>query len=151
MGLLLLISVVFGTVIALTVLSGIMPPFYLQGVGFTALRQVVMLAVTALFTLSCFLFMIVYSRSHAISALYWLSLGVGLYAISSLAATAVAVYGNLMQWVVRGGLYLGMLYLLVAVATTFRSARRENKELSLITAVRKAEQGKINERRKSAV
>jgi hypothetical protein len=151
LGLSLLISVILGGVIALAVLNGVMPAFYLQGVGFTALRQAVMLMATVVLALSCFLFMIIYSRTRVISASYWFSLGVGLCALSTFAATAVTVYGNLLQWVVRGGLYLGMLYLLAAVATTFRSAEHENKGSFLIAAVRKPEQRKINERRKSAV
>jgi hypothetical protein len=128
----LLFILVFNIAGTAAVFAGVMPVFFVQGVGSTLLREVVLTAAIILFAISCVLFIGVYNRSRGKTAApYWFSLGIGLFAYSLLAASSVTVTSSLLSWAVRAGLYLGMVYLLVAIGTTFVRAESQKETTGL--------------------
>ncbi len=103
-------------------LLGIIPPFFIQGVGPTFLRQVVLGAATIFFVFSFLIFMGSYLRNRGVF-LYWYSSALALTAISLTAFFIQGSVGSPIGWAGRFSQYLGGIYFLFAVITAFRSAQ----------------------------
>lgn len=124
---------VLTALVTIASLQGAIPPFFIQGVGPTLLRQVVLGTAVALFALSSLLFMRRYSRSKS-GLLYWYSLALALIAVGLSAVLLQKAVGSPIGWVGRSAQYLGGIYFLTAVLTTMRGARAKGIPLERIIA-----------------
>jgi hypothetical protein len=111
----LLLILIFDITLVLAVLGGLMPPFFIQGVGYTPLRQAVVYTEAVVFALPCILFATLYIKSRTQAAPYWTSLGVGIFAFIMFTGTFVQVPGSLLWWTLRLGTYVSMALLLSAI------------------------------------
>ncbi|MCX9010720.1 MAG: PAS domain S-box protein [Candidatus Methanoperedens sp.] len=113
---------IFIILITTASLKGIIPPFFIQWVGPTYLRQVVLGTAVALFATSALLFIRLYSRLKE-DFLYWYALGLILIATGLLAVFIPSNVGSPIGWAGRSAQYLGGIYFLIAILTTIRRAR----------------------------
>jgi hypothetical protein len=121
-------SLVFGyslTLLAVTLLAvasyqGMMPLFFVQGVGPTPLRQAVLMTATVLFAMSSVLFMKAYKRCKS-GLLYWYS-GLALITIGLFAWMFAKTVGGALSWTGRISQYVGCVCFLVALVTSARDA-----------------------------
>ncbi len=129
--------------IALFTIAGLreaIPPFFVQGVGPTPLRQGMLGSAVALFAISSFLFMRRYSKLK-VDFLYWYSLALALIAAGLSAVFLQKAVGSPIGWAGRSAQYLGGIYFFVAVLTVTRGARAKgiSLELTLANFFREAE------------
>ncbi len=126
--------------ITLLTLAGMTPAFFIEGVGPTPLRQLVLGMAIGFFSASFLLFLRFYLRQKS-EFLYWYSLALGLLAIGLLIVFFQKVVGGPIGWVGRGAQYLGAIYFIFAVLAAMRSAREENIpfQIALAGFFRKAE------------
>ena len=102
--------------------KGIMPQFFIAGVGTTALRQAVLASAFVLF---------VYSSSYMMTRflwkkepyLYWYSLALTLLSIMSAGFYIQPAVGSPVGWVGRGAQYLAGIYFIAAVISAKRQAQ----------------------------
>ncbi len=124
----------FTAVFTAAALKGIIPPFFIQGVGPTALRQVILGTADVLFAFSCLIFLGWYLRNGEVF-LYWYSSALALTAISLTGFFIESAVGSPIGWVSRSSQYLGGIYFLIAVATAARAAHARRTSFdSVITA-----------------
>jgi PAS domain S-box-containing protein len=102
-------------------LRGFIPPFFIQGVGPTAVRQMILGSAAILFAFSFLIFMGWYLRKGEVF-LYWYSSALALTAISLSGFFIQSAVGSPIGWVSRFSQYLGGIYFLIAVATAIRTA-----------------------------
>ncbi len=112
---------VFFSTALLTILSleGLVPPFFVPGVGQTPLRMAVLGSAVALFAVSSFLFARLYFSSNS-GTLYWYFLALGLASVGLAAVFFGRAPGDPIAWTGRSAMFLGGAYFLKAVLTTFR-------------------------------
>jgi len=114
-------------------ITGLTPPFFIQGQGPTVIRQnvagwaIVLLIVSSLFTISRFF------RKRA-SFLYWYSLALALLALAMLAFLLQPAVGSPIGWMGRSAYVLAGIYFLVSVSSGLREARRGEANLSKAVA-----------------
>jgi PAS domain S-box-containing protein len=110
-------------------LAGIMPPFFIQGQGPTALRQYV---VEWSLVLLIFASLVIMQRffSKRTPFHYWYSLALALVAISMLAFFLQPAVGSPIGWVGRGAYVLAALYFLLSANSALRKARTRGVGLS---------------------
>jgi len=113
---------VFVSLFVLAAIRGLIPPFFVQGVGPTVLRQIVLGSAAALFGVSSIVFMIIYSRSKS-NYIYWYSLALALITVGLCAVFLQKGVGSLIGWTGRTSQYLGCIYLLVGILSVFRMSR----------------------------
>ncbi len=102
--------------------KGIIPQFFIAGVGTTALRQAVLASAFVLF---------VYASSYMMTRflwkkepyLYWYSLALTLLSIMSAGFYIQPAVGSPVGWVGRGAQYLAGIYLIAAVISAKRQAQ----------------------------
>jgi len=95
-------------------LTGMLPVFFIQGVGPTLVRQIILGAGTVLFAASAIAYGKLYKVSRS-SVLYWYSVGLFLITLGLVAIFFQANVGSILGWVGRFSQYLGSLYLLASV------------------------------------
>jgi len=115
-------SIVLVALPAVASLKGITPPFFLQGVGPTALRQWILGSADILFAFSFLIFMGSYLKNGEVF-LYWYSSALALTAISLTAFFIQHAVGSPIGWTGRFSQYLGCAYFFIAVITAIRSAQ----------------------------
>jgi len=103
-------------------LQGLIPPFFIQKVGATPLRQGVLGTAVLLFAISSLLCVRLYSRSKS-DSLYWYSLALALIAIGLSAVFLQKAVGSPIGWAGRCAQYAGGMYLVIAVLTATRHIR----------------------------
>jgi len=109
-------------------ITGLTPPFFIQGQGPTVIRQnvagwaIVLLIVSSLFTISRFF------RKRA-SFLYWYSLALALLALAMLAFLLQPAVGSPIGWMGRSAYVLAGIYFLVSVSSGLREARTPGASL----------------------
>ncbi|MCF8144676.1 MAG: PAS domain S-box protein [Deltaproteobacteria bacterium] len=103
-------------------LNGFTPVFFIQGVGPTLIRQVVLGSAVGLFALSAGLVGLLFLRSRA-PFQYWYGLGLFLIAIGLFCVLVPKTVGCPIGWLGRSAQYLGAVYFLVAVAGVVRGIR----------------------------
>ena len=119
---------VFIVVFTMASLRGIIPPFFIQGVGPTALRQWILGVADILFAFSFFIFMGSYIKNREVF-LYWYSSALALTSISLTAFFIERAIGSPVGWAGRSSQYLGGIYFLVAIITAKRSAQIRRSSL----------------------
>jgi PAS domain S-box-containing protein len=103
-------------------LKGMIPPFFIQGVGATALRQEVLGSADILFAFSFLIFMGAYLRNRE-AFLYWYASALALTSISLTGFYIQSAVGSPIGWASRFSQYLGGVYFLIAVISAVRSAQ----------------------------
>jgi PAS domain S-box-containing protein len=114
--------ILFMALLTVASLKGMIPPFFIQGVGPTYLRQVVLGTAAILFAFSFLIFMGSYLRNREVF-LYWYSAALALTAISLTAFFIQSAVGSPIGWAGRFSQYLGGVYFLIAVIMAIRSAQ----------------------------
>jgi signal transduction histidine kinase len=112
---------ILAVVVTIATVQGSLPTFFVQGVGPTWVRQLVLGVAMALFATSFLVFAILHIASR-LSFHYWYSLALGLIAVSLLATLLESSVGGPLGWVGRAGQWLGGIYFIVAVESTRRFA-----------------------------
>jgi len=110
---------VFAALLTMASLQGSIPPFFIQGVGPTLLRQAILGTAVALFALSSILFVRRYFKSKS-PILYWYSLALALIAVGLSAVFLQRAVGGPIGWTGRSAQYLGCIYFLISVLTAGR-------------------------------
>jgi len=117
---------VFVALFSLAAIQEQIPLFFVQGVGPTALRQVILENTVAFFGLASVLVMVTYRRGRS-DFFFWYSISLALISIGLLAVLIPSPVGSLIGWGGRSVQYLGFVVALYAVLL----ARRESKEKCL--------------------
>ena len=106
--------------LTLGALAGMTPSFYVSGSGFTLLRQAILDVSMIEFILASVCLGVIYHQSRS-PFMLWYSLGLLLIGM----AGGILVIGSdvwtSLTWIGRGGLYMGGIYLLVAIWSLTRS------------------------------
>jgi len=110
-------------------INGIMPQFFINGVGWSPLRQTVMAAAFILF---------VYSSSYMMTRflwkkelyLYWYSLALALLAVMIICFYIQPAVGSPVGWVGRSAQYLAGIYFIVSVVSAKREAQMRGVSLN---------------------
>jgi PAS domain S-box-containing protein len=119
------IVLVYGSIVVLAILftfatlQHVVPPFFIQGLGPTQLRQVVLGLAIFFYTLSAFFFMNNYLRKKS-DFLYWYSLCLAMLALGLFAFYIQKVVGSPIGWAGRTSNYIGAVFALVAVWSAVR-------------------------------
>jgi len=121
---------VFTALLTITSIRGAIPPFFIQELGPTLLRQVVLGTAVALFGISSLLFMRLYSKSKE-AFQYWYSLALALIAVGLSAVFLQKAVGSPIGWAGRSAQFLGGVYFLVAVLITYMEGRLRISEEKL--------------------
>jgi len=119
--------------ISLAALEEMLPPFFVQGVGPTGLRQAVLGTSDMLFAFSFFVFLATYVRNREVF-LYWYALALGLTSISLSGFFIQSAVGSPIGWAARLAQYVAGIYFLTAILTAVRSARTRNISFDSILA-----------------
>ena len=110
------------------VVKGLTPVFFIQGVGTTLIRQIVLGGAIGLFTVSAGLVGLLYfharTRFH-----YWYGIGLLLMAIGLFCVLIPKTVGGPIGWLGRSAQYLGAVYLLAAVVSALREVRARGMAL----------------------
>jgi len=114
--------------LTLATLWGMTPKFFIQGVGPTLLRQLVLGTAVALFLLSGLIIMSIFTKKKR-SFQYWYSLSLFMIALGLFAFFLQKSVGSPIGWLGRSGQYIGGFYALVAVLITFKRARSDGTSL----------------------
>lgn len=113
---------VFVFCLSLAALRGLVPPFFIQGVGPTGLRQAILGSAVLLYFASSVLLMTYYFGSRS-DLLYWYSLCLAMIAIGLFAFFLQRSVGCPIGWLGRSANYLGGLFALVAILGALKNAR----------------------------
>jgi PAS domain S-box-containing protein len=120
---------VFVLSVFLLSVEGIMPVFFVAGVGTTALRQAVLASAFVL---------LIYSSSYMMTRfflrkepyLYWYSLALALLAVMSAGFYIQPAIGSPVGWIGRGAQYLAGVYFIVSVISAKREAQMRGVSLN---------------------
>jgi len=126
-------SAVLIGLISLAALEEILPPFFVQGVGPTGVRQAVLGASDMLFAFSFFIFLATYVRNREVF-LYWYALALGLTSISLSGFLIQSAVGSPIGWAARLAQYVAGIYFLTAILTAVRSAKTRKISFDSILA-----------------
>ncbi|WP_198527451.1 PAS domain S-box protein [Candidatus Methanoperedens nitratireducens] len=123
------LQVYFGTlafviVITLVSVQNVLPPFFVLGVGPTALRQMLQSITAFLFILAGLMIFQQYLRSKA-ALLHWYALGLLLTSLSLTGNLVLISLGTPFNWMLRVAQLLGGIYMLIAALVILKKARAE--------------------------
>jgi signal transduction histidine kinase len=104
------------------------PPFFIQGVGPTDLRQTVLGSSIILYFISCVFFMTNYFRLKS-DFLYWYSLCLALICMGLFGIFIQKAVGSPIGWLGRSALYVGGVFALAAVVSALRAAKAQGGSL----------------------
>jgi hypothetical protein len=107
-------AVLFVGLFATAALQGVVPVFFVQGVGPTLLRQAILGSATLLFAVCSLQSARIYVKSRS-SFTYWYALGLALIIIGLSAVFLQRSVGSPIGWAGRSAQYLGSTYLAIAV------------------------------------
>jgi PAS domain S-box-containing protein len=116
-------SVVIVFSFAIAAVTGAIPPFFIPGVGFTPLREILITNAIEFFALAAGILLWLYYRERE-EFFFWYSIGLALIGIGLLAVHFPSVLGSPLGWVGRSAQYLGGVYILIAFIALGRSARQ---------------------------
>jgi PAS domain S-box-containing protein len=126
--------ILFMALLTAASLAHMIPPFFIQGVGPTLVRQIVLGAAEILFVFSFLAFMATYLRNKE-RFMYWYACALALTAISLTAFFIESSVGSPVGWVGRFSQYLAGVYFLISLVTAVRSAQNRGTSLdNVLTA-----------------
>ena len=120
--------IVFSVVIILAAMGGIIPPFFIPGVGATLLRSVVLAGTFCFFSSASVLFLFVWSRKHE-DFFFWYSVSLGYFAICIASITLVSAVGDIFTWAGRIAQYIAACFALTAIITAQQNAAKRGISL----------------------
>jgi PAS domain S-box-containing protein len=123
--------VAMGLITAAT-LGGLVPPFWMPGVGSTSLKQAVLGTAVTLFALTAIYTMALFAQSGR-RFVYWYSLALALTAVGLIGISLMKAVGDPIGWLGRTAQYLGGVYFLLAALSVLHEARARG--LTLGTAI----------------
>jgi PAS domain S-box-containing protein len=126
-------SILFMAALAAVSLHHLIPPYFIQGVGPTVLRQRVLGAADILFVFSFLVFMATYIRNRE-RFVYWYACALALTAISLTAFLMGHSVGSPVGWVGRLSQYLAGVYFFAALRTAALSAEERGASLDDVLA-----------------
>ena len=109
-------------VAAVLSIAGVMPQFFVQGIGGTPVRQAVLISAIFLFLISGVVLFREYLRYKS-ELIYWYSLGLLLAVLSMSGLLMESAMGSPLNWTARATLILSGFYLLVGTFVILREAR----------------------------
>jgi PAS domain S-box-containing protein len=112
---------VFVALFSLAVMQGLVPLFFIQGVGPTVLRQVILENTVVFLAIASVLVMFTYLKGRS-DFFFWYSVSLALISIGLLAVLIPSSVGSLVGWGGRSAQYLGFVFALYAVLITRRAA-----------------------------
>jgi PAS domain S-box-containing protein len=115
------VVIVFSFTIA--AVAGAIPLFFIPGVGFTPLREILITNAIEFFALAAVILLWLYYRERE-EFFFWYSIGLALIGIGLLAVHFPSVLGSPLGWVGRSAQYLGGVYILIAFMALRLSARQ---------------------------
>ena len=124
---------VFVTFFSLAVVQGQTPLFFVQGVGPTALRQVILENTIVFLGIASVLCMCMYRRGRS-EFFFWCSISLALISIGLLAVLIPSSFGSLVGWGGRSVQYLGFIMALYAVLLARRESKKKRLPLDMILA-----------------
>ena len=107
---------------------GFVPRFFIQGVGPTGLRQLILASAVVTYFFSAILFMNHYGKWKS-EFLYWYSLSLGMIGMGLFAFFVETAVGSPVGWLGRSAQYVGGLFAVMAILGAVRSAK--SKSLSV--------------------
>ncbi len=123
----------FAVSFSLATLDHVVPPFFIQDVGPTALRQVVLGLAIFLYASSALIFMSSFLRTKS-DFIYWYSLCLAIIALGLFASYIERIVGSPMGWVGRCSNYLGSIFALIAILVAVKSAKSGGLPLEEVIA-----------------
>jgi PAS domain S-box-containing protein len=116
------IVVIFCSFVVVTV-QGKFPFFFVQGIGFTVVRELIITGAILFFALASAILLWLYFQRHK-EFFFWYSIGLALIGIGLFAVHFPSILGSPLGWVGRSAQYLGAVYVLIAFIALDRSARQ---------------------------
>jgi PAS domain S-box-containing protein len=120
--------IVFAVLLSFATVQRVVPPFFIQGSGPTALRQIVLGSSIFLYGLSSLFFLNNYLRSKS-DFLYWYSLCLAMLALGLFAFYIQRIVGSPIGWVGRTSNYVGTIFALMAILAAVRSGKSKGLPL----------------------
>ncbi len=120
--------ILFAVLISFATVQHVIPPFFIQGYGPTAIRQIVLGLAVFLYALSSLFFMSGYLRTKS-DFLYWYSLCLAMLAVGLFAFCIEKIVGCPIGWVGRSSNYVGAIFSLIAIHLAVRSGKSEGLPL----------------------
>jgi len=111
----------FVALFSLATMQGLVPLFFIQGVGPTVIRQIILENAVLFFAISSVLFMFRYLKKRS-DFLFWNSVSFALVSTGLFAVFFQISVGSLIGWVGRSAQYLGFVFALYAVLIARRAA-----------------------------
>ena len=135
--------VLLALLIAYAANQGVTPPFFIQGVGPTHLREVILLCTIILLAFTGSMSLLSHLRT-GYAFPYWFGLGILLFVIGIFGIFFQTSLGTPLNWTSRGAQFLGAAYFLFAILAAKQEAQRGGLMMtdvleSLITAERERE------------
>ncbi len=121
----------FAVLFSFAAVQHVVPPFFIQGSGPTAVRQIVLGLAIFLYATSCLLFMNNYLRIKS-DFFYWYSLCLAMLALGLFAFYIQRIVGSPIGWVGRTSNYLGTIFSLIAILAAVRSGKSSGLPLEEI-------------------
>ena len=118
----------FAVLFSFATVQQVIPPFFIQGSGPTALRQMVLGLAILFYSFSSLLFMNSYLRMK-FDFLYWYSLCLAMLALGLFAFYIERIVGSPIGWVGRASNYWGTIFSMIAILSAVRSGRSKGLPL----------------------
>jgi hypothetical protein len=109
-------------------IRGLIPPFFIQGVGPTELRQAVLGSSLLLYFISAIFFMTYYVKVKS-DFLYWYSLCLALICTGLFGIFIQKAVGSPVGWLARSALYIGSIFSLTAIVSALKDAKVQGRSL----------------------
>jgi PAS domain S-box-containing protein len=129
------IAIIYGgcvigfSLFSIAAVLGAVPPFFIQGTGFTALREFIISNAIEFFVLSAGVLLWLYYKRHE-DFFFWYSIGMALIGLGLLAVHFPSVLGSPLGWIGRSAQYIGGAYLLIAFIALNISAHRTGVQVT---------------------
>ncbi len=114
--------IVFSVLLSFATVQRVVPPFFIQESGPTALRQIVLGLSIFLYGLSSLFFLNNYLRNKS-DFLYWYSLCLAMLALGLFAFYIQKIVGSPIGWVGRTSNYVGTVFALTAILAAVKSGK----------------------------
>lgn len=125
--------IAFATIFTLISVQGILPPFFIQGHGSTALREIILVVDAVLFLISGIIILEQYLKVKSV-LLYWFSLSLFLIFRVLVGNLLVVSAGSPLSWTLRITQLLGGIYLFITALVILKEAKIQQKSADEILA-----------------
>jgi PAS domain S-box-containing protein len=120
--------IMFAVLFSFATVQQVIPPFFVQGSGPTALRQIVLGLAIFFYAFSSLLFMSSYLRRKS-DFFYWYSLCLAMLAVGLFAFYIERIVGSPIGWVGRASNYMGTIFSTIAILSAVRSGKSKGLPL----------------------